>query len=417
METLDRGVVPSPDPNKSKENDMHVWSARALQIAGLLLAFLVAPLVGSADDKPPGLGGMNLHALEELHEVGIDKYLGDFEPAVSEPSGDWVKHTFDEDGGDGPVCIDGSPVTVFTKERDPDKVVVFLNGGGACWQDFYFCTQQSSQDPPNEEGIFADSFDTGTETIDNPLADWSIMWVSQCDGSTYTGDNELVDANPTWEAISGTSVRRHRGHRNLSAALDLAADIWPGPKKLLLTGSSAGGAAVQANASFIARFLWPVSTKLLILDDGGPPPQNPNDPDIDVRASDWGQGMLYPASCEGCDPFGQPAAGLIDWRHQNDNQVREALYSTDGDQSIRFFLGFLGHEAFRNLLLGVTDPIVADHDRYKRFIPHGTSHTLLRGDSYYTQEANGVRFTDWVEDFVNHHPGWVDIVEDFVPAP
>jgi hypothetical protein len=183
-----------------------------------------------------------------------------------------------------------------------------------------------------------------------------------------------------------------------------------------LTGSSAGGAAVQANASFIARFLWPVRTKLLILDDGGPPPQNPNDPFIAVRASDWGQGDLYPASCEGCDAFGQPAAGLIEWRHQNDNQVREALYSTDGDQSIRFFLGFLSHLDFRNLLLDVTDPLVADNrERYKRFIPHGTSHTLLRGDGYYTQEAGGVAFTDWLEDFLNHAPGWVDIVENFAP--
>ena len=26
-------------------------------------------------------------------------------------------------------------------------------------------------------------------------------------------------------------------------------------------------------------------------------------------------------------------------------------------------------------------------------------------------------FTDWVDDFVNDDPGWVDIVEDFAPAP
>jgi hypothetical protein len=157
---------------------------------------------------------------------------------------------------------------------------------------------------------------------------------------------------------------------------------------------------------------------LYALDDGGPPPQNPADPDIEVRASDWEQDNLYPESCEDCDIFGQPAAALINWRHENDNSVREALYSTDGDFSIRFFLGFLSHQAFRDLLLFVTDPIVEDHkNRYKRFIPHGTSHTLLRGDRFYTAEANGVPFTQWAEDFVNHRPGWVDIVEDFPPAP
>ena len=395
---------------------MKTRSPRPLMLGVLLVTFVGLPVVGFADKNPPGLGGMKLQALQELHEAGMDKYIGQFQPAVSVPAGDWEKHTFDTDGGDGPTCIDGSPVTMFTKERDPDKVVFFLNGGGACWQDFYFCTLQSSQNPPNESGIFADSFDTGSEIIDNPFADWSIMWVSQCDGSTYTGDNDVEDANPAWEAISGTTTRRHRGHRNLTAALDLAADIWPTPKKLLLTGSSAGGAAVQANAPFIARFLWPPSTQLYALDDGGPPPQNPADPDIEVRASDWEQDKLYPESCEDCDIFGQPATALINWRHENDNSVREALYSTDGDFSIRFFLGFLSHQAFRDLLLFVTDPIVEDHGkRYKRFIPHGTSHTLLRGDRFYTAEANGVPFTQWAEDFVNHHPGWVDIVEDFTP--
>jgi hypothetical protein len=395
---------------------MHIRSPRLPKLAVLLIAFVGLPVVGFAGDNPPGLGGMKLQALRELHEAGMDKYIGQFEPAVSVPAGDWVKHTFDTDGGDGPTCIDGSPVTVFTKERDPDNVVVFLNGGGACWQDFYFCTQQSSQTPPDEAGIFADSFDTGSGIIENPLADWSIMWVSQCDGSTYTGDNVVEDANPDWEAISGTTKRSHRGHRNLSAALDLANEIWPRPKKLLLTGSSAGGAAVQANAPFIARFLWPVLTKIYALDDGGPPPQNPNDPSIAVRASDWRQDLLYPESCADCDLFGQPAIALINWRHENDNGAREALYSTDGDQSIRFFLGFLSHLQFRGLLLGLTDPIVEDHgNRYKRFIPTGTSHTLLRGDRYYTQEANGVRFIDWIEDFVNHQPGWVDIVENFAP--
>jgi len=376
----------------------------------LLVAFAALPLIGAKCS-----GTLNPRAFWELHVAGVDKYIGQFQPAVSVPAGDWVKHTFDTEGGNGPTCIDGSPVTMFTKERDPKKLVFFLNGGGACWQDFYFCNQQSSQDPPDESGIFADSFDTGSEIIDNPFADWSIVWVSQCDGSTYTGDNDVEDANPQWEAISGSTTRRHRGLRNMTAALDLAHDIWPHPKKVLLTGSSAGGAAVQANAPFIARFLWTPWTRLFVLDDGGPPPQNPFDPDIAVRASDWEQDKFYPASCDDCDIYGQPAAALINWRHENDRGIREALYSTDGDQSIRFFLGFLSHEAFRDLLLQVTDPIVESHDTYKRFIPTGTSHTQLRDDLFYTGEANGVPFTEWVEDFVNDDPAWVDIVEDFVP--
>ena len=76
-------------------------------------------------------------------------------------------------------------------------------------------------------------------------------------------------------------------------------------------------------------------------------------------------------------------------------------------------------EEYRAALLNVTDPLNAlVPQRYKRFIRSGdTSHTSLRGDLFYTAEADGVPLYEWTDDFVNDDPGWVDIVEDFVPAP
>ena len=42
--------------------------------------------------------GLNRKAKRELHAAGVDKYLGEFVPAVSMPVGDgWIKHTFDPD--------------------------------------------------------------------------------------------------------------------------------------------------------------------------------------------------------------------------------------------------------------------------------------------------------------------------------
>jgi len=396
---------------------MKARSLVAARLTVLLVALVGLPLVGLAGDYP-GQGAMKKEGLDELADSNLNKYVGRFQPAVSDPAGDWEKHTFDTDGGDGPTCIDGTPFTVFTRERDPENLVIFLNGGGGCWQDFYFCTTQAAQTPPFPAGVFADSFDAGGEIVHNPFADWSMMWVSQCDGSVYTGDNEVEDLNPTWAAIAGSTTRSHRGLRNLTAAMDLANDIWANPKKVFFTGSSAGGAAVALNGSMLYRFIYPTESKLYALDDGGAPVGNPDQPGAEIRAADWDLAKFYPASCVDCDPAGQGGGPILSWRHENDNGIREALYTTDGDFAIRFFIGVFDHLQFRNMLLDVTDPINEAHpNRYKRFIPHGTSHTLLRGDLYYTQSANGVRFVDWVEDFVNHAPGWVDIVEDFVPAP
>lgn len=358
--------------------------------------------------------GMNPWAMFELHLAGMDKYVGQFEPATSEDLGDWTKHTFDPDGGDGPLCIDGSPLTAFTQIKNPKKVVVFLNGGGACWQDFYACTIQADVDPPFASGIFADSFDDGGAGIDNPLGDWSKVYVSYCDGSVFSGDNEVVDAN-----FPNGPVRYHRGVRNMTAALDLARDTFPQAKKLLLAGSSAGGFGVGAYAPSVARFVFPPSAKLMVFNDSGPVVANLDIPLVNqIRENDWQSQQFIPASCTDCGIDEQPA-NFLSWTLENDAGYRGSLYSTDGDAVIRFFLGFLSNQAYRDLLTSVHDPInAAFPDRYKRFIRSGSSeHTNLRGDLFYTGEANGVPIYQWMDDFVNRNPGWVDIVEDFVPAP
>ena len=75
---------------------------------GLSVAVL-APTGAEGDSKNRGLTD---EAAQELKDAGVDKYLGEFTPVSSEDVGDgWVKHTFDPDGGDGPICIAGTPTS------------------------------------------------------------------------------------------------------------------------------------------------------------------------------------------------------------------------------------------------------------------------------------------------------------------
>jgi hypothetical protein len=362
-----------------------------------------------------GCQSLNIWAMMELQDVGLNQYVGQFAPASEEPAGgDWTKYTFDTDGGNGPICIAGTPLTVFHQARDPMKLLVFFNGGGACWQDFYFCSILADANPPAESGIFADSFDDGGSGIDNPLADWSKLYVSYCDGSVFSGDNDVVDPN-----FPFGPVRFHRGVRNMTAALDLGRSLHPQAQKVLLSGSSAGGFAIANFAPSVYRFAFPPAAKLYAFDDAGPPINNPSlVGDVLARANDWAFDQFYPASCTDCDIFGEGNEYLT-WTLQNDFGIKESLYSTDGDQVIRFFIGVPTQEEYRAALLNVTDPLNALVPfRYKRFIRSGdTSHTSLRGDLFYTAEADGVPLYEWTDDFVNDDPGWVDIVEDFVPAP
>ena len=270
------------------------------------LSLMTAVLLGN---QCPG--GLSPQAQAELQAAGVDKYLGEFTPAVAEalPNG-WVKHTFDTNGGDGPICIAGTPFTTFTKAANPSKLLIFLNGGGACWQDFYFCSILATDElPPEgaEPGIFADSFDTGQSIINNPFADWSMMFVSYCDGSVFSGDNDVVDAN-----FPFGPVRFHRGLRNLSAAMDLAHDLFPNAGQVVVSGASAGGVGAAGFAPFVARFLWGNTTRLTVFNDAGPIAVNTAPfllPAFIARRDDWQFDQFYPASCTECDALGQGHGG------------------------------------------------------------------------------------------------------------
>ena len=361
--------------------------------------------------------GLNLWARIELQQAGVTKYVGEFTPLASEEVGDgWVKHSFDPEGGDGPICIAGTTFSVYTKAGNPNKLLFMLQGGGACWQDFYFCNilAEDQAPPPPPAGIWTDSFDTGSEVIDNPLADYSIVYLPYCDGSVFSGDNDVVDENFPYGP-----VRHHRGLRNLTAGMDLAKATFPDAVKIVVAGSSAGGVGVAGFAPFLARFRFGDLVRLSVFNDAGPVAINPDDVGaIQARADDWQFGQFYPRSCVDCDALGQPTA-VIKWRLDNDSTIREAFYETDADATNRFFINVPTQEGYRDIILTEHGAIHDAHPhRYKRFIRSGdSSHTALQTPLFYLGEANGVPLYQWTDDFINRRRGWVDIVEDLVPVP
>jgi hypothetical protein len=379
-------------------------------------AMLLLCFCGSALAAPPQ--GLNSAAAQELVDAGVTQYVGAFTPVASEAVGDWIKHTYDTESGNGPICIAGTPLTVFTKAQNPANVMIFLQGGGACWQDFYFCNILADAMPPDmgmaTSGIWVPEFDTGSQVIKNPIADWSVVYLSYCDGSVFSGDNDVVDAN-----FPFGPVRFHRGLRNVTAGIDLAKALFPNANRILVAGSSAGGIGASSNAAFLARMAYGNNKQLLVFSDSGPLFSNLNIvPHVLARANDWAFGQFYPASCVMCDDLGQ-GTELLKWRFENDSTVREAFYLTDGDAVLRFFFFIPTQAQFRDLTLTESDPINADNpDRYKRFIRSGSaSHTALQSPDLYLATANGVPLYKWLDDFLVPRPFWVDIVEDFVPLP
>jgi hypothetical protein len=373
----------------------------------LLLSAILLPEIAAADGPP----GLNPDALIELEDAGVNKYLGEFTAVSSADIGDgWVKHSYDPDGGNGPICIAGTPFSAFTRAGNPAKLLIVLQGGGQCWQDFYFCNiLAEDQEPPvPPAGIW--DFDSR----DNPFADHSIVYMPYCDGSNFIGDNDVVDAN-----FPFGPVRFHRGLRNQSAGMDLAKTTFPHANQITIAGTESGGVGAATFSPFLARFVYGNHTRLTVLNDAGPIAINLNAVSaVEARAADWQFGQFYPASCTNCNDMAQ-ATAIIGWTLDNDNSIREASYTTDGDAVNRFFLNVPTQVQYRDLLLTTHGAINDAHpDRYKRFIVSGdASHTALQTPLFYSQQVNGVPLNVWTDDFLIPTPFWVDLVEDFVPVP
>ena len=327
-----------------------------------------------------GGGGIAAPSFQELYDQGLTKYVGMFEPQSStgaKQEGEITTHQFavPDDltaAPRGPLCLRGTEYTVDTREGASDELVIFLQGGGACWEDF--CSAFEETNFLADNGGILDPDLEG-----NPVADWDVVYLPYCDGALFAGDVDRVLPNSFGE---GESMGYQRGLQNISGALDIALAEFPNPSRILLTGVS-GGAFGTLNALPLVRYYYP-ETEILVFNDSGVGVAKEGNPDFinETLLADWNADSLVPASCPECTSNGH-ATRLIEWQlTADDNFTMSALsFSADAVISVTFLM--INPATFTQSLLAETGrTTMTFEDRYKRFIPVGPAHTtLLRATS------------------------------------
>jgi hypothetical protein len=180
---------------------------------------------------------------------------------------------------DGTHCRDGSATGIAVNRASPpsDKLVIYLEGGGAC-VDPFFCSAfaspttfgasdfaswkagQGLASQPNG-GLF-DRTDTK-----NPVAGWNYVYVPYCTGDVFVGDN------PNGMVPNVAMPQQFVGYTDVHLDLDRIVPTFPGTTKVLLTGVSAGGFGASANYVQTAKAFG--TTPVYLLDDSGPPMEAP----------------------------------------------------------------------------------------------------------------------------------------------
>jgi hypothetical protein len=211
-------------------------------------------------------------------------------------------------------------------------VLVFLNGGGACW------SQAECDASPGPFGAadlaLGQQLLPGTildrKLAGNPFAGFTLVFVPYCTGDVHAGDSVQTYAGTIW---------RHHGHRNLDAALAWIEANLPHPARVVISGSSAGGFGALL-AYDLVRERWPESSGIgaALVDDSGPTfdPSGLSTALTYAWWEAWGLASTVTPVCPSCKDDASSRWPVLSSAHPAD---RFALLSATHDPTIEAFFG------------------------------------------------------------------------------
>ena len=164
-----------------------------------------------------------------------------------------------------PVCMNGSPYQFFVKRGTVNKLLMYYQGGGACWEQLTCSVpvcDASATAGDNPNGATTGFFDRNNPN--NPFRDWNVVFVSYCSCDIHFGDSaqDYDNTNP----MTPLHVE-HRGYHNSKVAEKWAREHFVNPEEVFVTGSSAGAYGAWFNGPLLES-VWPAS-KFDILADAG----------------------------------------------------------------------------------------------------------------------------------------------------
>ncbi len=337
-----------------------------------LFALLTAAAGCSADDTAPtdSAGGAAAQGMAELEAAGLFAPLG--QAVIAETVTVGAATTFTLDPASGPRCLRGAPYRYSLRDGPSDELLVFLQGGGACWSEFCLAVNKAPLGVPEVDVLRADH-------PLNPYRDHDLVYLPYCDGSLFAGDRDHDDDG------DGATDRYHRGLRNLAAALDGALARFPKPSRVVLAGSS-GGAYGSLAALPLLRRLYP-KVPIDVIEDSGPGLGRPGEPAFLAKLlTEFGAERLIPPSCAAC----QGAAHLTPlrrWQLQHLRggadelgEVRVASIAALRDGILAdVFLSIPG-ATFEAALRAETGALALEFPEcYRRLLLPGRHHTALLG--------------------------------------
>lgn len=177
---------------------------------------------------------------------------------------------------EGAYCRDGSKTGYAVNIASPqsDKLMIYFEAGGACMNQF-FCsglatptTFGATEFDSWKDGAGSAPSKAGTGLFNrqdpqNPVAGWNMVYMPYCTGDIFAG------ANPDG-MVPKVGPQKFVGYTNVRLSLEQIVPTFPGTKKVLLSGSSAGGFGAYGNYVQTTR-AFGSATAVYVVTDSSPP--------------------------------------------------------------------------------------------------------------------------------------------------
>lgn len=289
------------------------------------------------------------------------------------------------------TCDEGTPTGLVANLNGSKNLMIFFNGGGACWDGMTCLGLHTSTSGPITRATFdAGGFDFKNSILDrqlakNPYKDWNLVFVPYCTGDLHFGDNDA-----TYTYNSTTQTVHHKGRKNVEAYLARLAATISEPDQVLVTGSSAGGFGATLNYDLIRRYF--PGAKVTLLNDSGP--MLKGSAFAPSLRTAWTQAWNYGAALDAIDPTIQSDFSAIytalGTKYPKD---RMALLSYSQDEVISRYVGITATQ-FETDLNDLETSVLTPLANARFYVVTGNSHTFLGNPAGATTASVGL--LDWL---------------------
>lgn len=308
----------------------------------------------------------------------------------------------------------------FVKGGPINNLVVFFDGGGACW-DTMNCIYYPTYYPTVNEtvqGLTAAGGIFDTDNPANPFKDWNFVFIPYCTGDIHWGSNDKQYPDYLYKYGGVNFTIHHRGFDNFLVVLKWINEHFSRPHEIFVTGSSAGSYGAMLAFPYIQE-AYPES-KASILGDAG----------FGVVSEDFHNNYINNWGIQQNLPHWIPGFKRPFSEYSNGQMYRMIAHYYPHRKIGQYTTAWDGTQAyFYNVMLNTFDPtkwsspppqevwcnwhhqmieyadLAAKAPNYRYYIGAGTDHTIMGDDKFFDEDSAGVPFVDWINAMVGNQGG------------